>query len=112
MLRHPSRAFAYTAKVNDIERRFGIYWLLDFIAANQKRVRKKIPKAQEWVFSLDEKHRAKLQVFSRTSSPTFPYRRKLEFTFKFTVLDYTGPPLTLFLEDGVLFTEGEPDVEI
>jgi hypothetical protein len=110
MIRHPSGLFAYTDKVNELENRFSLHWLLDYIAANLKRVRKRISGTQEWVFSLDTQHRAKIDVYSR--SKTFPYRRRLEFTFTFTVLDYTGPPLTFFLEDDVLFTEGEPDVEI
>jgi hypothetical protein len=112
MLWHPSRQFSMTAKVNEIESLYGLFWLLDFIAANQKRVRKRIHGIQEWVFTLDAKHRATLKVFARTRAPTFPYRRTLHFTFKFTVLDYTGPPITFFLENGVLFTEGEPDADL
>jgi hypothetical protein len=110
MFRHPSGLFAITVRVNDLENQFGLFWLIDFIAANQKRVRKRIKHGQEWRFALNRKRQGVLEVFSR--SRTWPYRRKHHFTFNFTVIDYTGPPLTLYLEDEVLFTEGEPDADL
>jgi hypothetical protein len=103
-------AISYTLAVNTLLQKLGLHWLIDYIAANQKRVRKTITGTQEWAFSLDAKHRGVLKVYS--VGRAFPYRRKLHFTLKFTVIDYTGPPVTLYLEDGVLLTEEERDAEI
>lgn len=103
-------AISYTVTVNALLEKLGLKWLIEYVAANQKRVRKLIAGTQEWAFSLDAKHRAVMKVYS--VGHAFPYRRKLHFTFKFTVIDYTGPPVTLYLEDGVLLTEEERDVQV
>lgn len=101
---------SYTVAVDALLRKLGLHWLIDYIAANQKRVKKHITGTQQWVFKLDTKHRGVLNCFHLTN--TFPYRRKRFITFRFTVIDYTGPPVTLYLEDGVLLTEEERDVQV
>jgi len=105
-----SGSIQYTFVLHQYAEQLGLLWLIEYIAANQKRVKSEIPGLQEWVFSLDTKHRGVLKVFSR--GVAFRLHRKLHFTFKFTVLDYTGPPVTLVLEKGVLMTQEEFDAQV
>jgi len=99
-------AFAYSEALENTLLKAGLHWLLDFIAANQKRVRKRIQRTQEWVFSFDDQHRGVLNVFALHP------RKTHHFTFNFTITPYHGEPVHLFLDEGMLLTKEERDASL
>lgn len=107
MFKHHSGAFAYTVGVNGVCIAHGLHWLLDFIVAQQKRIRKdrRFREGQRWVHEVRFR-RATVFCYPLDSDDdpfTFPQRLYSEVTV---------PRITLYLEDDVLRTEEERNAEI
>lgn len=107
MFRHHSGAFAYTVGVSGICNRHGLHWLLDFIVAHQKRIRKdqRFKGGQRWVHEV-QLRRATLYCYPLDSDEepfVFPQRLYSEVT---------EPVITLYLEDDMLRTEEERNAQV
>jgi hypothetical protein len=105
--RHSTGLFAYTTGVNGICQRQGLHWLLDFIAAQQKRTKKhtRFKDGQRWVHKV---------LFRRATVYCYPVDSDddpLIFPQKLYT-DVTEPVITLYLEEGVLQTEEERDAPV
>lgn len=104
MLFKHSSALSYTRGMNGITQVHGLYWLLDFIEAHQKRIKKnsRFKKVQRWVHRVQFR-RATIYCYAGDSDDdplVFP--QKL-----YTAV--TEPEITLYLIDGVLMTKEERD---
>jgi hypothetical protein len=107
MFRHHSGVFSYTVGVNRVCNAQGLHWLLDFIVAQQKRIRKdqRFREGQRWVHRVQFR-RATLYCYPLATDDnplTFPQR---------LYSDVTEPEITLYLEDEALRLEEERDAEV
>ena len=106
LFKESSGSFSYTTAVNGVFQVHGLYWLMDFIAAHQKRIRKK-PRftVQRWVHQVQFR-RATIYCYAGDSDDDpliFPQG---------IYSAVTEPEITLYLEDGVLTTKEERDASI
>jgi hypothetical protein len=106
LFKESSGTFSYTTGVNGVCQVQGLYWLLDFIAAHQKRIRKKPRfKVQRWVHKVQFR-RATIYCYAGDSDDDpliFPQQ---------LYCDVTEPVITLYLENDVLKTKEERDVPL
>lgn len=107
MFPHHSRVFHYTRGVNGVCNEHGLHWLLDFIVAQQKRIRKdqRFKGGQRWVHRVQFR-RATIYVYPLDSDDDpliFP--QSLYCTV-------TEPEITFVLEEDVLSTAEERNAQI
>jgi hypothetical protein len=107
LFKDSSQSISYTTGVNGVCQVHGIYWLIDFIAAQQKRLRKdrRFRGGQRWVHKVLMR-RATLYCYAiddDENPAVFPQH---------LYSAVTEPEITLYLEEDVLRTEEERDVEI
>ena len=97
---HWTREFAYTDGVAFLAENAGANWLLDHIAAHQKRARKdrRLREFQAWKLTVSEK-RAVVACLRDTDDEAF--REEIPFT------DFPLPEVTLYLEDNVVYLPSE-----
>jgi hypothetical protein len=98
--RHWTRAFHYTDGVAFLAENAGAYWLLDHIAAMQKRARRDLDlcEFQAWKLTLSGT-RGVIACLRDKEDEAF--RDELPFT------DFPLAEITLYLKDGVLYLPGE-----
>lgn len=98
---------SYTVRVNGYAQVHGLYWLVDFIAAQQKRIRKdqRFKGGQRWV------HRVHLRRATIYCYPLDSNEDPLIFpqTFYSDVLE---PEITFYFEDDVLRTKEDADAPL
>lgn len=107
LFKHSSGAFTYTTGVNGVCQTQGLYSLLDFIAAHQKRIKKnsRFKNVQRWVHKVQFR-RATIYCHAGDSDDDpliFPQS---------LYCDVTEPEITLYLQDGVLKTKEERDAPL
>jgi hypothetical protein len=100
-------SLSYTVRVNGYAQLHGLYWLIDFIAAHQKRIRKdqRFREGQRWV------HRVYLRkatvycyALDNDDDPlVFPQR---------LYSDAVVPEITFYLMDEVLMTKEDRDAPL
>jgi hypothetical protein len=100
--RHFSGAFSYTVGVNGIAIQHGLHSLLDFIAGQQKRLKKqsRFRESQRWVHRVRFR-RAYLYLYAGDSADD-----PLVFDFS-AYTDVTEPEITLYLEEDRLCLASE-----
>jgi Family of unknown function (DUF6876) len=98
--RHWTRAFHYTDGVAFLAKTAGAYWLLDYIAAMQKRVRRDpaLREFQVWRLCVNGTRGVIACLRDRDDEA---FRDELPFT------DFPLPEITLYLSDGVLYLPSE-----
>ena len=98
--RHWTRAFHYTDGVAFLADNAGAYWLLDHIAAMQKRARRdwKLREFQAWKLTVTGT-RGVIACLRDKDDEAF--HDELPFT------DFPLPEITLYLQDGVLYLPSE-----
>src|SRR5438874_11143914 len=94
--RHWTRAFHYTDGVAFLAENAGAYWLLDHIAAMQKRARRdpSLREFQSWRLTVTGTHGV---IACHRTGNVEAFRDELPFT------DFPLTEITLHLEDGVLY---------
>ena len=102
--KHSAGFFSFTRGVNGLTQVHGIYWLLDFIAAHQKRIKKeaRFKQGQRWVHKVQFR-RATVYLYAGDSDDhplIFPQH---------LYCDVTEPEITFYLEGDVLRTKEERD---
>jgi hypothetical protein len=106
MLFKHSSGLSFTRSVNGLTQNHGLYWLLDFIAAQQKRIKKQSRfKVQRWVHKVQFR-RATIYCYAGDSDDEpliFPQG---------IYSAVTEPVITLYLEDGVLKTQEDRDAPV
>ena len=100
--RHHTGTFSYTTGVNGICIDHGLHWLLDFIAAQQKRIKKQLRfrPGQRWVHKVQFR-RATIYCYPADSDDDpliFPQK---------LYSDVTEPEITLWLEEDRLCLSDE-----
>jgi len=100
-------SYSYTTGVNGICQVHGLYWLRDFIAAQQKRIKKdqRFKKVQRWVHQVQFR-RATIYCYAGDSDDdplVFPQK---------LYSDVTEPELTFYFENNVLMTKEERDAQV
>ena len=104
MFRESSGAFSYTEGVNGLCQTHGLYWLLDHIASQQKRIRKqrRFKRGQKWVHKVQFR-RATVYCYPIDSDDDpLMYPQHL-------YSEVTEPEITLYLEEELLMTQEERD---
>jgi hypothetical protein len=98
--RHWTRAFHYTDGVAFLAENAGAHWLLDHIAAMQKRARRdrELREFQAWKLTVNGT-RGVIACLRDKDDEAF--RDELPFT------DFPLAEITLYLQDGVLYLPGE-----
>lgn len=98
--RHWTGAFHYTDGVAFLAENAGANWLLDHIAAMQKRARRDpaLRDFQAWRLTVSDR-RGVLACLRKQNDEAF--RDELPFT------DFSLPEITLYLADGVLYLPSE-----
>lgn len=93
---HSTKLFEYTDGVKYLAENAGAYWLLDMIAAWQKRTRKdsRLRGFQLWILEVQPDHRAILNCYADPND--------LRFLVRIPFTDFPLPSLKLYLENGVL----------
>lgn len=104
LFRDSSGAFSYTTGVNHEIQVHGLYWLLDFIAAQQKRMKRdpRFKTVQRWVHKVQFR-RATVYLYAGDSD-----EKPLVFP-QHLYTAVTEPEITLYLEGDVLRTKEERD---
>lgn len=98
--RHWTRAFHYTDGVAFLAENAGAHWLLDHIAAMQKRARRDpmLREFQAWKLKVSDKRGAIVCLRDKDDEA---FRDELPFT------DFPLAEITLYLQDGVLYLPSE-----
>jgi hypothetical protein len=107
MFRHPAGFFVITTGVNGVCQTHGLYWLVDFIAAQQKRTKKHVrfKEGQRWV------HKVQFRRATVYCYPVDSDDDPLVFPQTF-YSEVNEPVITLYLEEGVLQTEEERNAQV
>jgi hypothetical protein len=100
--RHPSRLLYYTDGIAFFAAHAGAQWLIDFIAAHQKRLRRDRALRELQIWTIRVTAPLRIQVSCRRASNDNVFRADLQLFSPFALDE-----VTLYVEDETLMLPGE-----